>query len=370
MKSRKAWVFDRDGCWYVGWYEPDGRRRKKSFGTSKKTANDWCAKKSGELVQNIVDGPKPKSWTDFVEEFQDRKTAQIRSSSVEVYDKAIEHFTRLERPKRVSEITTAKVDRYTSKRLRERGKKPGTTTSAATVNKELRALKRLFRCAVDWGYLPKAPKIEFVRESKVGITYISEADFVLLYDACDAATRPQLKGVQTADWWRALLVFAYLTGWRISEIRKLLREDLDLKKGYAITRAADNKGRQESRVVLHPVVVDHLKKIKTLHLEAFHWPHDKQQLWVELHKIQAKAGIRKTCRKDHEHSDACEWFGFHDFRRGFATANAANLTASQLQTQMRHSSYATTQLYIEMAEQVKASDVVSKLAVPKLRMDA
>jgi integrase len=369
VKSRKAWVFDRDGVWYVGWYE-GGQRRKKSFGKSKKSANDWCAKKSGELVQGISDGPIPKKWEDFVGEFRSRKTAQLRSTSLEVYDKAINHFERLISPKRIADVSTATVDRYTSKRLGERGKKPGTTASPATVNKELRALKRLFRCAVDWGYLKATPKIEFVRESKVGITFISEADFVALYESCDAADRPVLPGVSTADWWRALLVFGYMTGWRISEISKLLREDLDLKGGLAITRAADNKGRKESRVVLHPLVIEHLKRIKTLHLEAFHWPHDKQQLWVELHKIQAKAGIRKTCRKDHEHSDACQWYGFHDLRRGFATANAANLTASQLQQQMRHSSYATTQLYIDMAEQVKASDVVGRLSVPQLRKDA
>ena len=46
----------------------------------------------------------------------------------------------------------------------------------------------------------------------------------------------------------ALLVFAYMTGWRISDMLALRREDLDLEGGYAITRAEDNKGDRDDRV--------------------------------------------------------------------------------------------------------------------------
>ncbi|MFO0941641.1 MAG: hypothetical protein U0930_12860 [Pirellulales bacterium] len=60
------------------------------------------------------------------------KTAQIRSTSVEVYDKAIGHFER-STLKRFADFSTARIDRFISKRLAERGKKPGTTTSPATV---------------------------------------------------------------------------------------------------------------------------------------------------------------------------------------------------------------------------------------------
>lgn len=366
MKSRKAWVFDREGKWYCGWYEPDGRRRKKSFGKSKKAANDWAAKQSARLVEGVSDCLSV-TWGEFIEQFREQKMAKLAPGSREVYNPAIAHFERLIGPKKPSDVTTAAVDRFIAKRLKERGKKPGSTVSPATVNKDLRALKRVFRTAHAWKMLKEVPSIEFVREPKVGITFISPEQFSELYAACDAAEKPELPNIQTADWWRAFLVFIYMTGWRASEPLRLLWEDVDLGEGWAVTRASDNKNKAESTIPLHPIVVDHLEAVRGFSLEVFPWPHGTKQLWVEFAKIQAKAGVKKVCRKNHPHNDACQRFGFHDLRRGFATANANSLSASQLQTMMRHQSYTTTQLYIEMAEQSKRADVTSKLAVPTLK---
>ena len=53
--------------------------------------------------------------------------------------------------------------------------------------------------------------------------------------------RPEGLPYSAEAWWQALLVFNYMTGWRISEPLALRREDLDLEAGTAITRHADNK---------------------------------------------------------------------------------------------------------------------------------
>jgi integrase len=55
-------------------------------------------------------------------------------------------------------------------------------------------------------------------------------------------------------------------------------------------------------------------------------------------------------------------YGFHDLRRGFATVNARSLGAEALQRLMRHKSYTTTQLYVNMANQL--NDAVKSLHVP------
>ena len=57
-------------------------------------------------------------------------------------------------------------------------------------------------------------------------------------------------------------------------------------------------------------------------------------------------------------------YGFHDFRRGFATLNADRMTADALQSLMQHQAYTTTQKYINMARQLNSS--VAALYVPKL----
>ena len=365
--ARKAWVFRRGDSWCCGWYEPDGNMRRKSFGSKKTDANNFCKVKTAELIQGISTGYAASNWQKFVDDFREKKLARLRPNSRLAYENAISHFERICKPAKTSDLDTKAIDNYTAKRLSERGLKPGSKTSPATVNKELRAIKRLVRVAKEWKKLAEVPHIEFVREPDVGITFISASDFAKLYAACDAATKPAIQGIDSADWWRGFLLYLYMTGWRVREVLKLRREDVDLEKGVATTRAADNKGRTESTVPLHPIVVEHIRKLKSFAPAVFPWHDDDYQLWPQLRLIQAKAGIAKVCRKDHEHNDACKRFGFHDLRRGFATANAANLTASQLQTLMRHSSYTTTQRYIEMAEQVQQSDVVARLSVPELR---
>ena len=62
---------------------------------------------------------------------------------------------------------------------------------------------------------------------------------------CDVAAMPDDQPFLAADWWRALLVTGYMTGWRISELLSLRREDLDLIAGTAITRWEDNKGDRD-----------------------------------------------------------------------------------------------------------------------------
>ena len=58
----------------------------------------------------------------------------------------------------------------------------------------------------------------------------------------------------------------------------------------------------------------------------------------------------------------CHVYGFHDLRRAFATMNADKLTPDALQALMRHKSYTTTQVYINMARQMDAA--VANLHVP------
>ena len=60
---------------------------------------------------------------------------------------------------------------------------------------------------------------------------------------------------------------------------------------------------------------------------------------------------------------ACHVYGFHDFRRAFATVNAPRLKPEVLQRLMRHKSYQTTQkFYINPTNQME--DAVSEMPVP------
>ena len=82
-------------------------------------------------------------------------------------------------------------------------------------------------------------------------------------------------------------------------------------------------------------------------------------------RIQEAAGIKLPCAgRARAHADACHVYGFHDLRRAFATMNADKLTPDALQALMRHKSYQTTQVYINMARQMDAA--VASLHVPEV----
>ncbi len=137
----------------------------------------------------------------------------------------------------------------------------------------------------------------------------------------------------------------------------LRREDVNLETGFALSRAADNKGKRDVLVPLHPLAIEHLRKLASFSPLVFPWDHDRRGLFTEFHTIQKAADVRPEGTK--------RWYGFHDLRRAFATMNAATLTADALQALMQHKSYQTTQKCINMARQL--SPAVQNLYVPNLK---
>jgi integrase len=193
-------------------------------------------------------------------------------------------------------------------------------------------------------------------------SYATPEHFAAIYEACERARKPAGLPYPAADWWRGLIVMGYMTGWRIGDMLALRRDQLDLDAGTAVSLAEDNKGKRAERVGLHPVVVEHLKRLPGFGPTVFPWGHNRRTLDTEFHRVQRAAGVNLPCPRGHEHTEACHAYGFHDLRRAFATQNAARLTPDALQAMMRHRSYLTTQVYINLAPQM--AEAVASLHVP------
>lgn len=368
----KTWIFQDhrqkqrlgDKCpWSIGFLDPDGKRRSKSVG-SRSMAEKEADRIRSELITKTYQVELREKWTDFRARWEKEIGAGMKPQSRRCTVNALDHFERLIKPVKVSAIKTETIDRFIAKRRLERGDKKGSTVSMATINKELRHLKAVLRVAHEWEQLPKMPKVRMLKEPKKLARYVTPEHFAAIYKACDQATYPNDLHCPAADWWRALLTFAYMTGWRISEILALRKDDIDWTAGTALTRAEDNKGDRDDLVPLQPVVLDHLKIVIGFGAMAFTWNQDLKQLWKQFHAIQAAAGIKLTCGGKHEHSAACHAYGFHDLRRAFATLNAERLTGDALQALMRHKSYQTTQRYIAVARQLNRA--VDDLFVPEV----
>ncbi len=354
--------------WSVGWYEPDGRKRQKTFSAGDKGRKDafrYQQQIEAQLLTGTYDAKRPVPWSKFRAEWEADRAAALSNENRRCATNAVRHFERICTPTRVQAISRKTLDKYLAARRLERGFKDGSKVSPATLDKELGYIKSVLKVAVEWGYLPALPSVPRVRVPEKLVRFVTPDHFAASYAKCDVAVRPQIPNVQPVDWWRALLVFAYMTGWRIQELMRLKSSDLDLAAGEAITRHGDNKGKRDERVRLHPLIVEHLKRLPHFGDLAFPWPHGRKDLWRQFHAIQNAAGIKLECHESHKHTDSCHIYGFHDLRRAFATENAENLTAKELQILMRHRSFSTTMRYISMARQLKET-TTDKLFVPTL----
>lgn len=383
--NKRVWLFqlkkdvakkgEDAASWYVGWYDLQGRRHSESCGPGSRGKN--LAEKRLRRIQSELDigvhqPSSKKLWTDFRKEYEDQVLTRLAGSSRVSIGAAFDHFERIVKPLRVESITTKTIDEFVASRRNDKGKKADSRVSPATINKDLRHIKAALKRASEWGYLPKMPKVRMVREHEKLPRFMTVKHFELIYHTgCDLASMPKFAGgfPSPTQWWKAIVVTAYMTGLRIKELLAIRREDIDHQKGVLVTRAADNKGKRDEVIPLHPVVLEHLKALGGEDPYPLRWPHDPRTLWVEFGRIQRQVDIHLDCPEDHKHTASCHVYGFHDFRRAFATVNAPRLKPEVLQRLMRHKSYQTTQkAYINPTSQLE--DAIAEMPVPQvLRKD-
>jgi hypothetical protein len=228
----KAWLFQDhrqkeklgDKCpWSVGWFE-DGRKRSKKIGCQS-MAEKYAQKLENQAEAGTLQTNGRTRWAKFRQQWEAKIGAGMEPQSQRCTLDAIGHFERIIKPGQVQKIRAQTIDEYISKRRLEKGKKADSRVSPATVNKELRHLRAVLRVAFEWGYLPKMPRIRMVKEPEKLIRYVTPEHFAAIYAACDSAERPKSDVYSAADWWRALLVYLYMTGWPVNKPLAASRAD-------------------------------------------------------------------------------------------------------------------------------------------------
>lgn len=342
--------------WYCNWYDPDGVKRRKSCGpgeAGRKLANQLKRQVEAQITLGTYELNANKCWEEFRAEYEGKILDAKSPSTRRQVRMSFANFERIVRPKKVSAIKTVTIDQFIATRRQEfKRYSDKQTVSQASVNADLRNLKAALSVAREWGYLKEEPVFRMLKEPRKLPVYVLPEHFALIYAACDAARLPVCQGFTAADWWRGLLVFIYqATGWRIGQALALERADLDLTAGTAIARAVveGNKAKADRLVKLHPLAVEHLRRLAGFTPTVFPWPHDRRTLTDELHRVCRAAGTPA--------------YGFHAFRKGFGTLNAPRLSATELQHLMQHASLATTQRYY-VNPTAAQDEAVGKLYVP------
>jgi hypothetical protein len=142
-----AWLFqkpeqieamgEKKAPWYVGWYDPDNRRRKKSFGAgvkAKALAERHKMKLEEELTAGTYQSGKRKDWAEFIEEYKRRVLDGLAVRTREASTLSLSHFLRVAKPKSVPTVTAQHIAEFVARRRSEPGKKKGDLVSPASIN--------------------------------------------------------------------------------------------------------------------------------------------------------------------------------------------------------------------------------------------
>ena len=368
----RVWVFQdprqkekhgKHAPWAIGWIDPATNRRKGETIGTRTAAKAAAERLRGELSSGRYKPVAKKAWADFRAEFE-LSIAGKSLAYIDTMRQVLDTFQEAVKLTYVCNITAATIEEFKAVRRQQRGRKPGTIVSGATLKKDLGHLRAALTFANRLGYLQEVPDVKIDKPVEEDKRYVSPEHLVAMYHACDAAERPEGPGYSAADWWRAFLMLAYTTGWRLGEILKLRRSRIDFESGVVSLIGKETKGKRAVRILLEPQVVEHLRKLQGFSERLFHIDLDRRFLYAEFAKIQDRAGIHLACDEDHEHTDACHRYAFHDLRRGFATENALDLQPLELKHLMRHKDMSTTMRYVKLAETMASRRI--KVRVPDI----
>src|SRR5262249_29140845 len=130
---------------------------------------------------------------------------------------------------RAVDVTADRIARYAPARLNEDKAQP------ATINRELAALRRAFRLAVEQGRLSSVPTIKLLSENNARQGFVKPGDFERIVAALP-------------DYLKDAARFGYMTGWRRGEILTLEWGDVD-REQRRITLKAEHSKNNESRLM-------------------------------------------------------------------------------------------------------------------------
>ena len=215
----------------------DGRRLKKSSGATKyrkalKELDKWKA----EVLQGTyVPGADKTTFDDCATLVTNEYKANARRSADRVED-AIDHLrTFFGGYCRMRAITTDRVLSYVRHR-QEHG------AANATINRELSALKRMFRLGERAGKVARRPHVDMLHEANARKGFFEPDAFEAMLSHLPEYLRP-------------VFATAYITGWRVkSEILTRQKCHLDLKAGWLRLEPNETKSGEGRQFPLTPAL--------------------------------------------------------------------------------------------------------------------
>lgn len=209
-------------------------------------------------------------------------------------DSAVPHLLRLLKEEtKINQLTPGMVESYQTQRLSESSpRRLGKNVQPATVNRELSCLKTMLNRAVRHGKLNHNPVsgVKKLAENNVRMKTLTQEEFENLLRHCPDHVRP-------------IVLTAFYTGMRKSEVIGLTWGEVDLETGFIRLPSDRTKPKIARPVPLHPRIKKTLERLpRGLHTDRVFLKDGKP-----LSDI--KRSYRTAC-----HQAGLDDFTFHDLR--------------------------------------------------------
>jgi integrase len=219
----------------------------------KGVAKDIAYKKKQQLLLDPYGLFRPERklmmWKDFMEEFLTCVGSRNRSGTQMAYRISLNHFTRVAKSKHVHEINSVLLHDFVLHRC---GKK----VSAATVNKDLRAVRASLKWADERHYIAACPTFRgvFLREDVKTPIVLSVNHRKAMFAALD--DKELGLTVRSADWWRVFIELIAELGVRRGEALGLTWGAVDFERCELSVYSETSKGRRDRTLPLSESLVD------------------------------------------------------------------------------------------------------------------
>jgi len=294
-------VYKKNNRWYIDYYLPSGQRKREVVNIegvdplkiNREDAKNALSIRKAEFAQGKFDIQKAEKPLPFehlasmyIEWAKENHIAFEREKT------AVNALLSYFKTKNANSISVWHTEKYKSKRKAE-GKMP------STINKELGVLRLMYNLAVK-GHLRhklnKNPIIEMklfkIQNKKKRV--LNDLEFHKLYAACAPHLRP-------------IVLCAYTTGMRRSEISKLRWENIDFRTKYI--HLDETKNNETRSIPLNDLLLEQLHKLNETTTSEFVFtrpdgkPYTARTSWRYLWlKALKQSGIRNLRFHDLRHT--------------------------------------------------------------------
>ncbi|PHS04015.1 MAG: hypothetical protein COA78_17115 [Blastopirellula sp.] len=355
--DRKYWV-----AYYV---DPlNGKQVAKSTREEKRRdAERWAAKWESELQEGRYKPASKILWAEFQERFTDEHLSGLAERTQTSYQLAFSTVDKYLSPKRLSDITTARVSAMQSKMRANK-------LAEDTIANYSRHLKAALNWAVDMQIMNEAPKIKMPKRVKGAKSMKGRPIFLEEFERIIAKI-PSEVGLEAAPSWEFYLWGLWYSGLRFTESLNLnwdgnqgIIVDFSGKYPMMVIPADSQKSHKDELLVITPDFAELLQSVPVEErtgkvFKTFNKLMRPIKCTDRINKIICACG-RLAGVKVSDKNGKVKFASAHDFRRSYGLRWAKLVEAPVLMTMMRHASITTTLKYYVGNDAETMADVIWK----------